>query len=499
MERIVDAVARRCSHEPGGWGRFGFYTSGQLFLEEYYTLAVIGKAGIGTPHMDGNTRLCTATAAAALKASFGTRRPARLLHRRRPLRRARALGPQRRRDADRAVDADARPAARARPAAAAVRRPAPDAGRARGRRPPRAPARHQRRARERDPARGARSAAGSTRRTSPSTRSASRRSRAAVEPYTRGSGGARSAASRRATSPPPPSSLGTCRAAALHGAAGLLPVQPGDRRRLRGQQPPPAARHARPARRRRAADERAADGAEHARDGRRRRPAGAAQLGQRGARPRARGALERRRRDDPALGAADARDADLALRRAGLDRAPVDLRHEPGGLAPGPRADRADPPAARSCSSSSRTCSSRRRPRSPTWCCRPRPGGRRRARSRTPTGRCTSPSRRWSRRARRARTWTSSSTTRAGWASATATASPLVKWDDAESAFEAWKACSRGRPCDYSGLTYARLRDARRHPVAVHGGRAGGDGAALHGRALQHRPRATPRASGTTW
>jgi len=50
----------------------GFYTSGQLFLEEYYTLAVMGKAGLGTPHMDGNTRLCTATAAAALKESFGT-------------------------------------------------------------------------------------------------------------------------------------------------------------------------------------------------------------------------------------------------------------------------------------------------------------------------------------------------------------------------------------------------------------------------------------------
>jgi ferredoxin-nitrate reductase len=49
-----------------------FYTSGQLMLEEYYTLAVIGKAGIGTPHMDGNTRLCTATAAASLKESFGT-------------------------------------------------------------------------------------------------------------------------------------------------------------------------------------------------------------------------------------------------------------------------------------------------------------------------------------------------------------------------------------------------------------------------------------------
>jgi anaerobic selenocysteine-containing dehydrogenase len=71
MGRIVDR-SRGLLAEPGGWGRIGFYTSGQLFLEEYYTLAVIGKAGIGTPHMDGNTRLCTATAAASLKASFGT-------------------------------------------------------------------------------------------------------------------------------------------------------------------------------------------------------------------------------------------------------------------------------------------------------------------------------------------------------------------------------------------------------------------------------------------
>jgi len=71
MGRIV-ARSEELLGDPGGWGRFGFYTSGQLFLEEYYTLAVIGKAAIGTPHMDGNTRLCTATAAAALKASFGT-------------------------------------------------------------------------------------------------------------------------------------------------------------------------------------------------------------------------------------------------------------------------------------------------------------------------------------------------------------------------------------------------------------------------------------------
>ncbi len=71
MNRIVSR-SRELLPGPGGWGNFGFYTSGQLFLEDYYTLGVIGKAGIGTPHMDGNTRLCTATAAAALKASFGT-------------------------------------------------------------------------------------------------------------------------------------------------------------------------------------------------------------------------------------------------------------------------------------------------------------------------------------------------------------------------------------------------------------------------------------------
>jgi len=35
---------------------------------------------------------------------------------------------------------------------------------------------------------------------------------------------------------------------------------------------------------------------------------------------------------------------------------------------------------------------------------------------------------------------------------------PLIKWHDPESAFEAWKACSAGRPCDYTAITYERLR-----------------------------------------
>lgn len=69
----MDLVVRRSRDllETKGPLSHGFYTSGQLMLEDYYTLAVIGKAGIGTPHIDGNTRLCTATAAASLKETFG--------------------------------------------------------------------------------------------------------------------------------------------------------------------------------------------------------------------------------------------------------------------------------------------------------------------------------------------------------------------------------------------------------------------------------------------
>jgi anaerobic selenocysteine-containing dehydrogenase len=49
-----------------------FYTTGQLFLEEYYTLSVIAQAGLRTSNLDGNTRLCTATAEQALCETFGS-------------------------------------------------------------------------------------------------------------------------------------------------------------------------------------------------------------------------------------------------------------------------------------------------------------------------------------------------------------------------------------------------------------------------------------------
>jgi anaerobic selenocysteine-containing dehydrogenase len=35
---------------------------------------------------------------------------------------------------------------------------------------------------------------------------------------------------------------------------------------------------------------------------------------------------------------------------------------------------------------------------------------------------------------------------------------PLLPWQTAEEVFDAWRECSRGRPCDYSGLSYEKLR-----------------------------------------
>src|SRR4051794_39607467 len=72
-ETAMEAVAGRAGEllAERGPSSIGFYTTGQLFLEEYYTLAVVARAGIGTNHIDGNTRLCTATADEALKQTFG--------------------------------------------------------------------------------------------------------------------------------------------------------------------------------------------------------------------------------------------------------------------------------------------------------------------------------------------------------------------------------------------------------------------------------------------
>jgi ferredoxin-nitrate reductase len=72
-DEAMELVAEKAREELAtrGPGAIGFYTTGQLFLEDYYTLALVARGGIGTNHLDGNTRLCTATAAQSLKETFG--------------------------------------------------------------------------------------------------------------------------------------------------------------------------------------------------------------------------------------------------------------------------------------------------------------------------------------------------------------------------------------------------------------------------------------------
>src|SRR5215211_3161563 len=72
-DEAMDLVAERSreSLAAKGSGALGFYTTGQLFIEDYYTLALVARGGIGTNHLDGNTRLCTATAGQSLKETFG--------------------------------------------------------------------------------------------------------------------------------------------------------------------------------------------------------------------------------------------------------------------------------------------------------------------------------------------------------------------------------------------------------------------------------------------
>ncbi|MFL5563367.1 MAG: molybdopterin-dependent oxidoreductase, partial [Gemmatimonadaceae bacterium] len=69
VERFNEALAL---HGPDG---VGIYNSGQLLLEEYYTIGKIARAGLATANIDSNTRLCTATTAASLMESFGADGP----------------------------------------------------------------------------------------------------------------------------------------------------------------------------------------------------------------------------------------------------------------------------------------------------------------------------------------------------------------------------------------------------------------------------------------
>jgi ferredoxin-nitrate reductase len=58
-----------------GHDNLACYNSGQLTIEEFYTLGKLWRAGLKSSNIDGNTRLCTATSTTGLMANFGVDGP----------------------------------------------------------------------------------------------------------------------------------------------------------------------------------------------------------------------------------------------------------------------------------------------------------------------------------------------------------------------------------------------------------------------------------------
>lgn len=74
----MDLVTKnfKSSIQEHGADSVGFYGSGQLFTEESYTANKLFKGGIGTNNVDGNPRLCMASAAVGYTKTFGKDEPA---------------------------------------------------------------------------------------------------------------------------------------------------------------------------------------------------------------------------------------------------------------------------------------------------------------------------------------------------------------------------------------------------------------------------------------
>ncbi|WML47955.1 molybdopterin-dependent oxidoreductase [Neobacillus sp. PS3-34] len=68
---LITLKANDTLKRKGGNG-IAIYSTGQGFLEDYYTIAKIGRAGLRTHLLDANTRLCTATTEFCLLQSFGS-------------------------------------------------------------------------------------------------------------------------------------------------------------------------------------------------------------------------------------------------------------------------------------------------------------------------------------------------------------------------------------------------------------------------------------------
>ncbi|MET3574164.1 molybdopterin-dependent oxidoreductase [Bhargavaea ullalensis] len=67
---LIAEKARKAMKEKGT-NSISIYSTGQGFIEDYYTIAKVGRAGLQTHLLDANTRLCTATTEFCLLQSFG--------------------------------------------------------------------------------------------------------------------------------------------------------------------------------------------------------------------------------------------------------------------------------------------------------------------------------------------------------------------------------------------------------------------------------------------
>lgn len=72
-DEAMSLVAEKTSHSlrTKGNNSVSIYSTGQGFIEDYYTIAKVGRAGLRTHLLDANTRLCTATTEFCLLQSFG--------------------------------------------------------------------------------------------------------------------------------------------------------------------------------------------------------------------------------------------------------------------------------------------------------------------------------------------------------------------------------------------------------------------------------------------
>ncbi|MDX1981547.1 MAG: nitrate reductase [Bryobacteraceae bacterium] len=76
-EEALDEMARRfrAVQERYGAQSLGVLSTGQLVTEEFYTLGKLVQLGLGTSNFDGNTTLCMASAVSGYKVSFGSDGP----------------------------------------------------------------------------------------------------------------------------------------------------------------------------------------------------------------------------------------------------------------------------------------------------------------------------------------------------------------------------------------------------------------------------------------